>query len=88
MRRDPDRIKEMFRDFKFLVTPGSSLATTRVQRTLAALQVRAATGVAPSVRRILQEADFGDPDTLIAEGLEELKNLPQPPPPKGRGSRQ
>lgn len=83
-----EKQQRMFRDFRFLVTPGSSLATTRVQRTLAALQLRTATGVAPSIRRILQEADLGDPDTLIQEGLEELSKLPQPPPPKGRGSRQ
>jgi hypothetical protein len=80
--------EKLFRDFKFLVTPGSSLAATRVQRTMAALQLRSATGVAPSVRRILQEADMGDPDELMKEGLEEAKYLPEPPPPKGKGGRQ
>lgn len=86
--RDAKEIAKMYRDFRFMVSPLSSLALTRVQRTMAALQLRAATGVAPSVRRILQEADFGDPDELMREGLEELKSLPPPPPPKGRGGRQ
>jgi len=86
IRSSADRTK-MYRDFKFLVTPGSSLASTRIQRVMAALQLRAATAVAPSVRRILAEADFGDPDELIQEGLEELSKLPQPPPQKGRGGR-
>lgn len=77
----------MFRDFQFMVTPLSSLALTRVQRTMAALQLRSATGVAPSVRRILAESDMGDPDAMIKEGLEEAKTLPPPPPPRGRGGR-
>lgn len=86
MRPNEER-QRMFKDFRFLVTPGSSLAMTRVQRTMAALQLRSATGVAPSVRRILQEADMGDPDELIREGIEEAKTLPAPPPPKGRSGR-
>lgn len=85
--RPRKEIANMYRDYKFMVSPLSSLALTRVQRTMAALQLRAATGVAPSVRRILQEADFGDPDELMREGLEELSKLPPPPPPKGRGGR-
>ena len=85
--RPVEERSRMYRDFKFLVTPGSSLASTRIQRVMAALQLRAATGVAPSVRRILGEADLGDPDELIQEGLEELSKLPTPPPPKGKSGR-
>lgn len=77
----------MWRDFKFMVVPHSSLAMTRVQRVMAALQLRSATGVAPSIHRILQEADMGDPSVLIEEGIEEAKRLPPPPIPKGRGGR-
>lgn len=88
MPRSPEEVAKMFRDFKFLISPLSSLAMTRVQRTMAALQLRSATGFVPSVRRIMQESDFGDPDELIREGLEELSKLPAPPPPKGRGGRQ
>ena len=80
--------ERMFKDFRFLVTPGSSLASTRVQRVMAALQLRSATGVAPSIRRILAEADLGDVDTLLQEAIEEAKWLPAPPPEKGRGGRQ
>ena len=85
--RDPEQIRTMFRDYKFLVSPGSSLAISRVQRTMTLLQLRGATGIAPSVRRILNEADIGDPDALLAEGMEELKHLPPPPPPKKSGKR-
>jgi len=85
--RPSEERARMYRDFKFLVTPGSSLASTRIQRVMAALQLRAATGVAPSIRRVLAEADLGDPDELIQEGLEELAKLPPPPPPKGKGGR-
>ena len=86
--RDPEEIKRMYRDYKFLISPLSSLAMTRIQRTMAALQLRAATGVAPSVERILQESDMGDAREMMREGLEELKRLPAPPPPKGRSGRQ
>lgn len=85
--RPAEEITSMYRDFKFMVAPLSSLAITRIQRTMASLQLRAATGVAPSVRRILQEADMGDPDELLREGLEELSKLPPPPPPKGRAGK-
>jgi len=84
----PEEREQMFKDFRFMVTPGSSLAFTRMQRTMALLQLRTATGVAPSLRRIIQEADIGDPDEVIKEGIEESKKLPQPPPPKGKGGRQ
>ena len=86
MRSIEDR-QTMWRDFKFMITPFSSLAMTRVQRTMAALQLRSATGFVPSVKRIMAEADMGDADELIREGLEELKTLPPPPVPKGRGGR-
>ena len=85
--RSVEERQSMYRDFRFVVTPGSSLATTRVQRTMAMLQMRTATGFAPSVRRVLQEADLGDADEIIREGLEEAKQLPQPPQPKGRSGR-
>lgn len=85
--RSAEERQQMFKDFRFLVTPGSSLGTTRVQRMMAMLQLRSATGVAPSVRRILQESDIGDPDEIMQEGLEELAKLPPPPPPKGRGGK-
>lgn len=85
--RDKDEMVKMYRDFKFMVSPLSSLALTRVQRTLAALQMRSATGVAPSIRRILEESDMGDPEELMREGLEELSKLPAPPPAKGRGGK-
>lgn len=85
--RSVEERQRMYRDFRFVVTPGSSLATTRVQRTMAMLQMRTATGFTPSVRRILQEADLGDADEMIKDGLEEAQMLPQPPPPKGRGGR-
>lgn len=87
MPRPPEELAQAHRDFRFMVVPLSSLALTRVQRVLAALQLRSATGVAPSVKRILSEADMGDPEALVQEGLEELTKLPQPPPPKGRGGR-
>lgn len=83
--RDPEKISEMFRDYKFLITPGSSLALSRIQRTMTLLQLRAATGFVPSVRRIVAESDIGDVDSLMQEGLEELKWIPQPPPQKGKG---
>lgn len=83
----PDERIQMFRDFKFLVTPESSLAMTRVQRTMAMLQLRSATGFAPPVRRILAESDMGDADQLMKEGIEELKWLPAPPAAKGRGGK-
>lgn len=86
--RPAQEIERMYRDFKFMVAPLSSLAMTRVQRTMAALQLRAATGVAPSIQRILTESDMGDPVEMIREGLEELSKLPPPPPPRGRGGRQ
>jgi len=85
--RPAEERQQMFKDFKFMVTPGSSLAQTRIQRTMAALQLRSATGFVPSVRRILEEADLGNAEELIREGLEELKTLPPPPPVKGRGGR-
>ena len=85
--RETEERQEMWRDFKFMIIPFSSLAVTRIQRVMAALQLRSATGVAPSIKRILAEADMGDPDTLIEEGIEEAKRLPQPPPPKGRSGR-
>lgn len=85
--RDPEDLEKHYRDYRFMITPGSSLSQSRIQRTMAALQLRSATGVAPSIRRILQESDLGDPDTLIEEGLAELSRLPQPPPPKGKGGR-
>ena len=86
--RSTDERQAMWRDFKFMIVPHSSLAMTRIQRVMAALQLRSATGVAPSIKRILQEADMGDPDTLIEEGLEEASRLPPPPVPKGKGGRQ
>jgi len=86
MRSVDDRQK-MYRDYKFLVTPNSSLALTRAQRTMAAMQLRAATGFAPSVKRILTEADLGDPSEMMREGIEELEKIPKPPPPKGRSGR-
>ena len=85
--RPVSEIQKRYRDFKFLVTPGSSLASSRIQRTMAMMQFRQATGIVPSLRRILQEADLGDPDTLIAESLEEAKVLPPPPDTRKRPGR-
>lgn len=85
--RPAEEIQRMYRDFKFLVTPGSSLAQTRIQRTMALLQLRSATGFAPSVRRILHESDIGDPDEVMKEGMEELSKIPQPPPARGKSGR-
>lgn len=83
--RPAEDIQKYFKDYQFMVTPGSSLAVSRIQRTMTLVQMRSATGFVPSVKRILAEADIGDPDALIKEGLDELGSLPQPPPPKGRG---
>jgi len=85
--RSVEERQSMYKDFRFVVTPGSSLATTRLQRTMAMLQLRTATGFAPSVRRILQETDLGDADEIMREGLEELPKIPSPPVPKGRGGK-
>jgi len=89
--RSKEELKKMWQDYRFMVTPGSSLASTRIKRTMTALQLRTATGVAPSVRRILAEADIGDPEELIKEGLAEIKWLQDqgwsPPVPRGRGGR-
>lgn len=76
--------EQMFKDFRFLVVPGSSLATTRVQRTMMAMQLRAALGVVPPVKTILKEADLGDPDELIAEGLAEAQKYGFQPPQPGK----
>lgn len=85
--RSASEIQEMYRDFKFLIRPGSSLAVSRLQRVMALLQLRGATGIVPSVKTILAEADLGDPDAMLDEALEEAKKLPPPPPAKGRGGK-
>lgn len=85
--RPIEDVQKYFRDYRFLITPGSSLALSRIQRTMTLLQLRSATGFAPSVKRILSEADIGDVDSIMREGLEELNTIPPPPPPKGRGGR-
>lgn len=77
--------EKMFSDFRFLVVPGSSLANTRVQRTMMAMQLRGNLGVpVPSVKTILKEADLGDPDEMMREGFEEAQQfgMGQPEPPK------
>lgn len=85
--RPAEEISKMYRDYRFMITPGSSLAMTRIQRTMALLQLRSATGFAPSVRRIIQESDIGDPDVVMKEGIEELGKIPSPPPAKGRSGK-
>jgi hypothetical protein len=69
-------VERMFNDFRFLVVPGSSLATTRVQRTMLAMNLRGNLGVpVPSLKTILKEADLGDPEEMIKEGYEEAQKL-------------
>ena len=85
--RPPKEVSKYFKDYQFLVTPGSSLALSRVQRTMTLMQIRSATGFVPSVKRILQEADLGDVDSMIKEGLEELTTIPSPPPAKGKSGK-
>jgi hypothetical protein len=80
-------VERMFNDFRFLVVPGSSLATTRVQRTMLAMNLRGNLGVpVPSIKTILKEADLGDPDEMIKEGFDEAKELGlgQQEPKKGK----
>ena len=84
---DPTKRAQMFKNFKFMITPESSLAMTRIQRSLSMIQMRSATGFVPSIKRILAESDIGDPDQLMEEGMNELKNIPQAPPPKGRSGK-
>jgi hypothetical protein len=74
--RDPLEVEKMFHDFKFLVVPGSSLASTRVQRTMLAMNLRNNLGIpVPSIKTILREADLGDPDEMIQDGYEEAQKL-------------
>lgn len=73
-QRKPLDVQRMFNDFKFLVVPGSSLATTRVQRTMMALNLKNALQIVPSIKTILREADLGpDPEEMIEEGIKEME---------------
>jgi len=76
-----DDLPRLYRQFRFLVQPYSSLQTTKTQRTQIALGLHQASGGrAFPMRRVIQMADIGDPDVLMAEARAEQESGLVPPP--------
>jgi len=76
-----DELPTLHKRFRFLVQPYSSLQTTKTQRTQIALGLHQASGGrAMPMRRVLEMADIGDPDMLMAEARAEQESGQVPPP--------
>jgi hypothetical protein len=81
-----DRVKVAWRDFTFRITPGSSLAVTKVQRALLFKELwQAGLGPGSDVLRALGEAD---PHGKMTQAKEEAAQFgPPPQPAKGQGGK-
>ena len=80
-----EKLKHSWRDFRFKITPGSSLAATKVQRALLFSQL-AQQGMIPR-EDVLTELGIPDPKEKVAQAkLEQLEMGPIPVPPKSKGA--
>ncbi len=74
-------IATLHRNFRFLVQPYSSMQTTKMARAQVALGLYQVTGgYGISLKRVLELADIGDPETLMAEAKAERDSGLIPPP--------
>ena len=71
------------RDFRFKISPGSSLASTKLQRSMLFAQL-AMNGVL-SRTKVLEEIGFADPQAEIEKAMQEAQVLGVPQAQKGRG---
>ena len=76
------RTQVAFRDFRFKISPGSSLASTKLQRAMLFAQF-AMNGILPR-EKVLEEVGFANPKELIEQAMREAQVLGMPNPPKGK----
>lgn len=78
----PDEMRRLFNHFRFVVAPYSSQAMTKFQRAQTGIGLwQAASGRGFPWRRVLENADVGDPEVLMKEAREEQESGMLPPPP-------
>lgn len=82
-----DELPNLHSKFRFLVQPYSSMAMTKMQRAQVALGLwQASMGRGYPFKRVLEHADVGDADMLLAEAKAEQESgiVPMPAPPVKR----
>jgi hypothetical protein len=84
---DASKLRTLYKSFRFVVQPYSSMASTKMQRAQVAIGLwQASGGKGYPFKRVLEHADVGDPDALMAEAKSELQEgvISPPSPPTKR----
>lgn len=75
-KRIEQQVRVASRDFRFKITPGSSLASTKMQRSMLFAQL-AMNGILPR-GKVLEEIGFVNPDELIEQAMREAQVMGMP----------
>ena len=84
--RSTEEIQKAYRDFRFAVEPGSSLAVTKVQRAM--MKSELAKVGRMRWTKVLEELGIENPEEEIQKAQEELKKYPMPETGDGRKKQQ
>ena len=81
--RSIEELQKAYRDFRFVVEPGSSLAVTKVQRAMMRLEMFKVGGMRLS--KVMEEMGIENPEEEIEKAREEREKYGLTPPEEGDG---